>query len=76
MPTTCTCQSAASISVWMWLSWKNARPAPKRWLRRTPNDFQQQFATPDTANLDALRGLILRSASFGVAGAVPLSAMR
>jgi hypothetical protein len=42
-------------------------------LRRTPNDFQQLLATPDTANLDMLRGLILRSASFGVAGAVPLS---
>jgi hypothetical protein len=43
------------------------------WLRRTPNDFQQQLATPATANLEALRALILRSASFGVAGAVPLS---
>jgi hypothetical protein len=43
-------------------------------LRRTPNDFKAQLATPDTANLDVLRALILRSASFGVAGAVPLSA--
>ena len=42
-------------------------------LRRTPSDFKQLFATPDTANLDVLRGLILRSATFGVAGAVPLS---
>jgi hypothetical protein len=45
------------------------------WLRRTPNDFQQQLATPATANLEALRALILRAASFGVAGAVPLSVM-
>jgi hypothetical protein len=43
-------------------------------LRRTPNDFQVQLAKPDMANLDVLRGLILRSASFGVGGAVPLSA--
>ena len=43
-------------------------------LRRTPNDFQAQLAAPDTANLEALRDLILRSAGFGVAGAVPLSA--
>ncbi|MCI0388364.1 MAG: hypothetical protein MOB07_06315 [Acidobacteria bacterium] len=42
-------------------------------LRRTPNDFKAQLATPDTANLDVLRDLIIRSASFGVAGAVPLS---
>ena len=43
-------------------------------LRRTPNDFQAQLATPDTANLEVLRELIMRSAGFGVAGAVPLSA--
>ena len=46
-----------------------------QWLRRTPNDFQRQLATPATANLEALRGLIIRSASFGVAGAVPLSVL-
>ncbi|HEU4387736.1 MAG TPA: hypothetical protein VFV34_08065 [Blastocatellia bacterium] len=44
------------------------------WLRRTPNDFKALLATPDTANLDSLRDLIWRSAAFGVAGAVPLSA--
>jgi hypothetical protein len=44
------------------------------WLRRTPNDFKALLAVPDTANLDSLRDLILRSAAFGVAGAVPLSA--
>ena len=38
------------------------------------NDFQAQLAAPDTANLEVLRDLILRSAGFGVAGAVPLSA--
>jgi hypothetical protein len=47
----------------------------ERSLGRTSDDFQQQLAAPDTAaNLDVLRGLITRSASFGVAGAVPLSA--
>ena len=35
---------------------------------------RQQLAAPDTANLEALRELIVRSAGFGVAGAVPLSA--
>ena len=43
-------------------------------LRRTPNDFQAQLSTPDTASLEGLRELIIRSADFGVAGAVPLSA--
>ena len=31
-------------------------------LRRTPDDFQAQLATPDTANLEVLRELIMRSA--------------
>ena len=48
--------------------------AAEQSLRRTPNDFQTLLATPDTANLDVLRELIMRSAGFGVAGAVPLSA--
>lgn len=43
-------------------------------LQQTSDDFKAQLATPDTANLDVLRELIMRSASFGVAGAVPLSA--
>jgi hypothetical protein len=43
-------------------------------LLRTPTDFKANLARPDTANLDMLRQLILRSAGFGVAGAVPLSA--
>src|SRR5262249_9042159 len=48
-------------------------------LRRTPNDFKAPLATPDTANLDVMRGLGLRrglswrGASFGVGGAVRLS---
>jgi hypothetical protein len=46
----------------------------ERSLRRTTNDFQRQLAAPDTANLEELRKLIVRSAGFGVAGAVPLSA--
>lgn len=44
------------------------------WLRRTPNDFKAVLAAGEAANLDALRDLILRSATFGVPGAVPLSA--
>lgn len=43
-------------------------------LRRTENDFQAQLANPDMASLDVLRELIIQAASFGVAGAVPLSA--
>jgi hypothetical protein len=43
-------------------------------LRQTANNFQQQSAAPDTANMEVLRELITRSAEFGVAGAVPLSA--
>lgn len=43
-------------------------------LRRMPNDFKAQLATPDAANLNVLRELIMRSAGFGVAGAIPLSA--
>jgi hypothetical protein len=46
----------------------------EHWLRRTPNDFNALLATPDTTILDSLRDLMLRSAGFGVAGAVPLSA--
>ncbi len=42
-------------------------------LRRTPDDFNVQLATPDKAQLDVLRGLSLRAATFGVAGAIPLS---
>jgi hypothetical protein len=43
-------------------------------LRRAANDFQAELANPATADLEALRELIIRSAAFGVAGAVPLSA--
>ena len=38
------------------------------------NDLKGQLATSDAANLNVLRELIMRSAGFGVAGAVPLSA--
>jgi hypothetical protein len=48
--------------------------AAEVFLRRTPNDFKTQLALPATANLDPLRDLIIRSAGYGVAGAVPLSA--
>ena len=43
-------------------------------LRRILNELTAQLATPDAADLDVLRELIMRSAGFGVAGAVPLSA--
>ncbi|MCU0602421.1 MAG: hypothetical protein MUC33_07150 [Desulfobacterales bacterium] len=43
-------------------------------LRQTLNGFRAQLAGPDTAGLEAVRELILRSAGFSVAGAVPLSA--
>ena len=43
-------------------------------LRQSLDDFQVQLAEPGTADLEGLRGRILRSASFGLPGAVPLSA--
>jgi hypothetical protein len=43
-------------------------------LSATSKDFDQELVTPDTTNLETLRELIMRSAAFGVAGAVPLSA--
>ncbi|MGH9753787.1 MAG: hypothetical protein ACREA2_13490 [Blastocatellia bacterium] len=46
----------------------------EHWLRRTPNDFKALLDIPGTASLDSLRDLMLRSAAFGVVGAVPLSA--
>jgi hypothetical protein len=48
--------------------------AAEVFLRRTPNDFKTLLAAPNTASLDSLRDLIIRSAGYGVAGAVPLSA--
>ncbi|MGZ8236419.1 MAG: hypothetical protein ACXWTY_00915 [Methylobacter sp.] len=49
--------------------------AAEQSLRKIPNAFKAQLATPDAANPDLLRELIIRSAGFGVAGAVPLSAV-
>lgn len=43
-------------------------------LRRTLSEFQVPLATPDTADAEVLRNLIIRAGSFGVAGAVPFSA--
>lgn len=43
-------------------------------LRQTSADFTRLLTTPDTASLDVLRALILRSACFGVADAVPRTA--
>lgn len=43
-------------------------------LKDTLQKIEALLATPGTANLQTLRDLILLSASFGIAGAVPLSA--
>ncbi|MFN8499165.1 MAG: hypothetical protein U0641_15050 [Anaerolineae bacterium] len=43
-------------------------------LRQTAKALQQQLAAPTTANLDQVRALLLRAATFGVVGATPLSA--
>ena len=42
-------------------------------LRNTSRDFDAQLDKPETADLEVLRELIMRSAAFGLAGAVPLS---
>jgi hypothetical protein len=42
-------------------------------LRRTQVDLNALLNQPGDADLDALRGVILRSAAFGLAGAVPIS---
>jgi len=52
---------------------KRAAGAQKS-LQQTTNDFKRHLAAPETADLDVLRTLIMRSAGFSVAGAVPLSA--
>jgi hypothetical protein len=44
-------------------------------LRKTARDFQTQLSTSEPAILEVLRELIVRSSAFGVAGAVPLSAV-
>jgi len=43
-------------------------------LSDTSNKLTTQLATPDTVDLEALRDSILLSGSFGIAGAVPVSA--
>jgi hypothetical protein len=43
-------------------------------LIQITQDLQTRLETPDTINLDALRDSLIRSTSFGLAGAVPLSA--
>jgi hypothetical protein len=43
-------------------------------LTETKNQFDAQLDTPTAPNLETLRELILRSAAFGIAGAIPLSA--
>ena len=48
--------------------------AARNALTETKNQYDTQFAPAIRTNLETLRELILRSAAFGVAGAVPLSA--
>ena len=43
-------------------------------MHQTTNQFKRILASPDTHGLGELRDVIFRSASFGVAGAVPLAA--
>ena len=45
-----------------------------RWLHQTTNQCKRILDSPGTHGLGELREVILRSASFGAAGAVPLSA--
>jgi hypothetical protein len=47
-----------------------------RGLRQTTNQFKRILDSPATHGLGELREVILRAASFGAAGAVPLSAAR
>lgn len=47
----------------------------ERSLRNTLSDFKPPLAATDTTDLEVLRSLILRSSGFGVAGAIPLSAV-
>jgi hypothetical protein len=44
-------------------------------VRRAQSDFRAQLAAPDTVALEMVRTLIVRAASFGIPGAVPLSAV-
>ncbi len=44
------------------------------WISRTRNDLKALLMTPNTVNLETLRGVLLRAAGLGIAGAVPLSA--
>jgi len=67
-------EQSASFSVNVEELGKRASGAEQQ-LRRMPGAFKAQMAKPDTADLDGLRDLILHSAAFGVAGAVPLSAV-
>lgn len=50
------------------------RAASADWISRTRNDLKALLMTPDTVNLETLRGVLLRAAGLGIAGAVPLSA--
>jgi hypothetical protein len=44
------------------------------WFQKTLNELRQLLNTPETASLESLRDWMLRAATFGVTGAIPLSA--
>ena len=45
-----------------------------QWFQRTLNELRQLLHTPETASLESLRDWMMRAATFGVPGAIPLSA--
>jgi hypothetical protein len=44
------------------------------WFQKTMNELRLSLNTPETASLESLRDWMLRAATFGVTGAIPLSA--
>ena len=44
------------------------------WFQRTLNELRQLLKTPETAGLESLRDWMMRAATFGIPGAIPLSA--
>jgi len=66
-------ERAANFSVDV-VELENRAATAEQFLRGTSTDIQGLLSTPDAANLNSLRDLILRAATFAVPGAVPLSA--
>jgi hypothetical protein len=44
------------------------------WFQRTLNELRQLLNTPETASLESLRDWMMRAATFGIPGTIPLSA--